>query len=186
MVDNLLNSEDVHYMLGALKALGLSVEADKAAKRAVVVGCGGKFPVEKDAKEEVQLFLGNAGTAMRPLTAAVTAAGGDATYVVYSVVPFLLEIGYGRKSELKASLLTCGVSSINFSYVLDGVPRMRERPIGDLVVGLKQLGADVDCFLGTDCPPVRVKGKGGLPGGKVSYEKNPHATFFYYGLNSDP
>ncbi|RCV20028.1 hypothetical protein SETIT_4G023200v2 [Setaria italica] len=131
VVDNLLDSEDVHYMLGALKALGLSVEADKAAKRAVVAGCGGKFPVEKDAKEEVQLFLGNAGTAMRPLTAAVTAAGGNAT------------------------------------YVLDGVPRMRERPIGDLVVGLKQLGADVDCFLGTDCPPVRVKGIGGLPGGKV-------------------
>jgi 3-phosphoshikimate 1-carboxyvinyltransferase len=82
-VDNLLNSEDVHYMLEALKALGLSVEADKAAKRAVVVGCGGKFPVEKDAKDEVQLFLGNAGTAMRPLTAAVTAAGGNATYTFF-------------------------------------------------------------------------------------------------------
>ena len=69
--------------------------------------------------------------------------------------------------------LTCpviyGASFLNFSYVLDGVPRMRERPIGDLVVGLKQLGADVDCFLGTDCPPVRIKGIGGLPGGKVSY-----------------
>lgn len=44
---------------------------------------------------------------------------------------------------------------------------MRERPIGDLVAGLKQLGADVDCFLGTNCPPVRVNGMGGLPGGKV-------------------
>nr|ALK27163.1 chloroplast 5-enolpyruvylshikimate-3-phosphate synthase [Triticum aestivum] len=131
VVDNLLNSEDVHYMLEALEALGLSVEADKVAKRAVVVGCGGRFPVEKDAKEEVKLFLGNAGTAMRPLTAAVVAAGGNAT------------------------------------YVLDGVPRMRERPIGDLVVGLQQLGADVDCFLGTNCPPVRINGKGGLPGGKV-------------------
>lgn len=54
-----------------------------------------------------------------------------------------------------------------FSYVLDGVPRMRERPIGDLVAGLKQLGADVDCSLGTNCPPVRIIGKGGLPGGKV-------------------
>jgi 3-phosphoshikimate 1-carboxyvinyltransferase len=80
-VDNLLNSEDVHYMLEALDALGLSVEADKVAKRAVVVGCGGRFPIEKDAKEEVKLFLGNAGTAMRPLTAAVVAAGGNATYV---------------------------------------------------------------------------------------------------------
>lgn len=45
---------------------------------------------------------------------------------------------------------------------------MRERPIGDLVTGLKQLGADVDCYLGTNCPPVRVVGGGGLPGGKVT------------------
>lgn len=131
VLDNLLNSEDVHYMLGALRTLGLKVEEDSANKRAIIEGCGGVFPVGKDSTEEVELFLGNAGTAMRPLTAAVTAAGGHAR------------------------------------YVLDGVPRMRERPIEDLVVGLKQLGADVDCYLGTKCPPVRVNGKGGLPGGKV-------------------
>ncbi|KAL2234009.1 3-phosphoshikimate 1-carboxyvinyltransferase 2 [Sesamum indicum] len=131
VVDNLLSSDDIHYMLGALKTLGLHVEEDKAKQRAVVGGSGGLFPVSKEAKDEIQLFLGNAGTAMRPLTAAVVAAGGNA------------------------------------SYVLDGVPRMRERPIGDLVSGLKQLGADVDCFLGTNCPPVRIVGKGGLPGGKV-------------------
>ena len=47
---------------------------------------------------------------------------------------------------------------------------MRERPIGDLVDGLKQLGADVDCYLGTNCPPVRVIGNKGLPGGKVSID----------------
>ncbi|WOL05232.1 hypothetical protein Cni_G13959 [Canna indica] len=131
VVDNLLNSDDVRYMLAALRTLGLAVEDDVSTKRAIVVGCGGQFPVAKDSKEEVQLFLGNAGTAMRPLTAAVTAAGGNA------------------------------------SYILDGVPRMRERPIGDLVAGLKQLGADVDCFMGTNCPPVRVNSVGGLPGGKV-------------------
>ncbi|KAM7508761.1 hypothetical protein LguiA_019214 [Lonicera macranthoides] len=131
VVDNLLNSDDVHYMLGALRTLGLRVEEDGAIKRAIVEGCGGLFPVGKESTNEIQLFLGNAGTAMRPLTAAVTVAGG------------------------------------NSSYVLDGVPRMRERPIGDLVTGLKQLGADVNCFLGTDCPPVRVAAKGGLPGGKV-------------------
>ncbi|KAH6822972.1 RNA 3'-terminal phosphate cyclase/enolpyruvate transferase [Perilla frutescens var. hirtella] len=131
VVDNLLSSDDIHYMLGALRTLGLHVEEDKANQRAVVGGSGGLFPASKEAKDEIQLFLGNAGTAMRPLTAAVVAAGGNA------------------------------------SYVLDGVPRMRERPIGDLVTGLKQLGADVDCYLGTNCPPVRVVGKGGLPGGKV-------------------
>ncbi|KAG6522976.1 hypothetical protein ZIOFF_020133 [Zingiber officinale] len=131
VVDNLLNSDDVRYMLAALKTLGLSVEDDAETKRSIVIGCAGHFPAGKASSDEVKLFLGNAGTAMRPLTAAVTAAGGNA------------------------------------SYVLDGVPRMRERPIGDLVDGLKQLGADVDCFLGTNCPPVRVNAKGGLPGGKV-------------------
>ncbi|KAG6431025.1 hypothetical protein SASPL_109100 [Salvia splendens] len=131
VVDNLLSNDDIHYMLGALRTLWLDVEEDKANQRAVVGGSGGLFPASKEAKEEIQLFLGNAGTAMRPFTAAVVAAGGNA------------------------------------SYVLDGVPRMRERPIGDLVTGLQQLGAEVDCFLGTDCPPVRVTGKGGLPGRKV-------------------
>ena len=80
VVDNLLNSDDVHYMLGALRALGLRVEEDGAIKRAVVEGCGGVFPVGREAKDEIQLFLGNAGTAMRPLTAAVTAAGGNSRY----------------------------------------------------------------------------------------------------------
>ncbi|VAH15452.1 unnamed protein product [Triticum turgidum subsp. durum] len=73
-------------MLEALEALGLSVEANKVAKGAVVVGCGGRFPVEKDTKEEVKLFLGNAGTAMRSLTVAVVPAGGNATYVFFILV----------------------------------------------------------------------------------------------------
>ncbi|RVW63489.1 3-phosphoshikimate 1-carboxyvinyltransferase, chloroplastic [Vitis vinifera] len=131
VVDNLLNSEDVHYMLGALRTLGLQVEEQSENKRVIVQGCGGQFPVGNGSVDQVQLFLGNCATATRALTAAVTAAGGNA------------------------------------SYVLDGVLRMRERPIGDLVTGLKQLGADVNCFLGTNCPPVYVNGNGGLPGGKV-------------------
>jgi hypothetical protein len=76
-----------------------------------------------------ELFLGNAGTAMRPLTAAVAAAGR------------------GR-------------------FVLDGVARMRERPIADLVDGLVQLGVDAKCTMGTGCPPVEVNAQG-LPSGKV-------------------
>ncbi|KAJ6344346.1 hypothetical protein OIU76_005965 [Salix suchowensis] len=117
-------------MLGALRTLGLRVEENRELKQVIVEGCGGQFPVGKEAKIDVELFLGNAGTAMRPLTAAVTAAGG------------------------------------NLSYILDGVPRMRERPIGDLVIGLQQLGADVSCSP-TNCPPVHVNANGGLPGGKV-------------------
>ncbi|KAG5565573.1 hypothetical protein RHGRI_001475 [Rhododendron griersonianum] len=57
VVDNLLNSDDVHYMLGALRTLGLQVEEDSALKRAIVEGCGGLFPVGKESREEIQLFL---------------------------------------------------------------------------------------------------------------------------------
>ncbi len=51
-------------------------------------------------------------------------------------------------------------------FVLDGVARMRERPIQDLVDGLVQLGVDAKCSLGTGCPPVEVNAQG-LPSGKV-------------------
>ena len=60
---------------------------------------------------------------------------------------------------------------------------MRERPIGDLVAGLKQLGADVDCFMGTNCPPVRVNAMGGLPGGKVSLSLLPFILLLVWDSN---
>lgn len=123
-VQNLLDSEDIRYMVGALEALGVHVQADWVAGKAVVHGCAGRFPAEG-----AELFLGNAGTAMRPLCAAVAAAGR------------------GR-------------------FVLDGVARMRERPIADLVDGLTQLGVDAACTAGTGCPPVLVNASG-LPSGTV-------------------
>lgn len=91
-MDNLLSSDDIHYMLGALRTLGLHVEEDKANQRAVVGGSGGLFPASKEAKDEIQLFLGNAGTAMRPLTAAVVAAGGNARYTISFLVIISLGI----------------------------------------------------------------------------------------------
>ncbi len=48
--------------------------------------------------------------------------------------------------------------------VLDGVARMRQRPIRDLVGALLTLGVDAECLNGGGCPPVRGRG-GGLPGG---------------------
>lgn len=86
VVDNLLSSEDIHHMLDALKKLGLNVEEDFAMKRAIVEGCGGLFPLAKQQTGEIELFLGNAGTAMRPLTAAVTAAGGNLRSVQYILI----------------------------------------------------------------------------------------------------
>ncbi|MFN0197929.1 MAG: 3-phosphoshikimate 1-carboxyvinyltransferase [Planctomycetaceae bacterium] len=51
-------------------------------------------------------------------------------------------------------------------YRLDGNSRMRERPIGDLIETLNQLGADCRCELQNDCPPVTVVAQG-LPGGRA-------------------
>jgi 3-phosphoshikimate 1-carboxyvinyltransferase len=45
-------------------------------------------------------------------------------------------------------------------YRLDGIPRMRERPIGDLIAALGQLGADVRSETGKGCPPVVVEARG--------------------------
>lgn len=85
-MDNLLSSEDIHHMLDALKKLGLNVKEDSAMNQAIVEGCGGLFPVAKVQTSEIELFLGNAGTAMRPLTAAVTAAGGNLRSVQYIMI----------------------------------------------------------------------------------------------------
>jgi len=120
-IQNLLDSDDVRRMVEALETLGIQFEEKRAENLITVSGTSGIIPVK-----EATLMLGNAGTAIRPLTAAVT-------------------LGHGR-------------------FVLDGVQRMRERPIIDLVNGLSQLGANLRCINGTDCPPVEVIADG-LPGG---------------------
>ncbi len=112
-VRDLLASDDTARMLDALKVLGVGV-SHLGGEAWSIKGCGGKFPVK-----QADLFLGNAGTAFRPLTAALALAGGD--------------------------------------YTLKGVARMHERPIGDLVDGLRLLGADIDYLGNEGFPPLRVK-----------------------------
>uniref|UniRef100_A0A7S0YHR7 3-phosphoshikimate 1-carboxyvinyltransferase n=1 Tax=Polytomella parva TaxID=51329 RepID=A0A7S0YHR7_9CHLO len=123
-IENILDSDDIRYMIGALKVLGIPLKEEWGKSEITVGGCGGCFAVNGG-----ELFLGNAGTAMRPLCAAVAAAGRG-------------------------------------KFVLDGVARMRERPIQDLVDGLTQLGVDAKCVLGTGCPPVHIAAEG-LRGGVV-------------------
>ena len=108
-----LKSDDTKYMKEALKVLGLEVKEQD--DRFIVEGKGGTF-----ATGDKDLFLGNAGTAVRFLTAAMA---------------------------LRQDWTT-----------IDGIERMRERPIQDLIDGLLELGAQVDSPTG--CPPVKVKGTG--------------------------
>jgi len=65
-VENLLDSDDTSVMLNALELLGVRIERDSATVR------GGSFP-----NKSADLHLGNAGTALRPLTAVLALAGGE-------------------------------------------------------------------------------------------------------------
>ncbi len=111
-IHDLLDSDDTRVMLSALAALGVGLDATGAGAWRVR-GVGGPFPVKTG-----DLFLGNAGTAFRPLTAALALSGGR--------------------------------------YRLSGVARMHERPIGDLVDGLRQIGADVRYAGNAGFPPLEV------------------------------
>ncbi len=132
-VRDLLASDDTERMLEALQTLGVGV-THLGGEAWKIAGCGGRFPVR-----QAELFLGNAGTAFRPLTAALALAGGD--------------------------------------YILKGVARMHERPIGDLVDGLRQLGADVS-YLGNDgYPPLQLKPATIRPDGAVKVRGDVSSQF---------
>lgn len=81
--------------------------------------------------------------------------------------------------------LTALVSLGRGTYRLDGVPRMRERPIGDLVDALVQLGVDATCESPGGCPPVVVRGTG-LPGGKATVRGNISSQYLSGLLMSMP
>jgi 3-phosphoshikimate 1-carboxyvinyltransferase len=111
-LSRLLDADDTQVMIEALRALGVAI--DREGDLARVVGCGGRFPARS-----ADLFLGNAGTATRSLTAALAFADGR--------------------------------------YRIDGVPRMRERPIGDLVDALNALGARIVYEAAAGYPPLRIE-----------------------------
>ncbi len=115
-IHDLLDSDDTRVMLAGLKQLGCSITPDAVTpgQAIEVTGIGGQLP----AGTAATLFLGNAGTAMRPLTAALSVLGGD--------------------------------------FEMTGVPRMYERPIGDLVDALRQLGCKIDYLKDEGFPPLKI------------------------------
>ncbi len=72
--------------------------------------------------------------------------------------------------------LTALVSVGHGSYRLDGVPRMRQRPIGDLLAALRQLGVRARSEAGNDCPPVVVEADA-LPGGRARFRSDVSSQF---------
>nr|WP_067299009.1 3-phosphoshikimate 1-carboxyvinyltransferase [Marinobacterium profundum] len=71
-ITNLLDSDDIRHMLTALKQLGVSYQLSDDRRSCTVEGIGGSF-----SSQAAELFLGNAGTAMRPLTAALCLGQGE-------------------------------------------------------------------------------------------------------------
>ena len=73
---------------------------------------------------------------------------------------------FASNSGTTLRFLTAMVTLGHGVFRLDGTPRMRERPVADLLDALGALGADVLDELGTGCPPIRVQARG-LPGGRA-------------------
>ena len=119
-VHDLLDSDDTRVMLAALKTLGCQLRREDRVLH--ITGLGGQLQVL-----EADLFLGNAGTAMRPLAAALA----------------VLSTLQGGRFELR------------------GVPRMHERPIGDLIDALRPLGCQIEDLGQAGYPPLRLTGTAG-------------------------
>ena len=113
-IHGLLNSDDTRVMLAALRNLGVNLPVGVGDTLLKITGVAGAFP-----NKSAELFMGNAGTAIRPLTAALVMVNGE--------------------------------------YQLSGVPRMHERPIGDLVDGLRQIGADIQYLENDGFPPLVIR-----------------------------
>jgi 3-phosphoshikimate 1-carboxyvinyltransferase len=128
-----LDSEDTQLMVAALRQLGVAVEAADENRTLRVTGCDGRWPAKK-----AELFVGNSGTTVRFLTAALATGQG--------------------------------------TYRLDGVARMRERPIGDLVAALRGLGVDAKAEGPGACPPVAIRAAG-LPGGSAEVAGDVSSQF---------
>jgi len=134
---NILDSDDVRWLREALKTLGVELEFDPAKSELQVQNQGKNLLDilhDSSQNEKIRLFLGNAGTAMRPLAAVLAAVdGGD--------------------------------------FLLEGEPRMYERPIGHLVEALQLLGAEVSYAGSPQYPPLHIHGKR-LSGGHTKVPGN--------------
>ncbi|MEM9352480.1 MAG: 3-phosphoshikimate 1-carboxyvinyltransferase [Planctomycetota bacterium] len=99
---------------------------------------------------------------------AVTGCGGS----VPPAAGDLFVANSGTTMRFLTAMLTLGQSR----YRIDGIPRMRERPIADLLEALKQLGAHVSSESGNGCPPVVIEGDG-LRGGEAAIRGDISSQF---------
>jgi 3-phosphoshikimate 1-carboxyvinyltransferase len=139
ILENVPDGEDVTLMLHALRKLGVTVlglPSIPDVQGITIIGNG----LIRAPNGEVDLFLGNSGTATRILTALLTAGDGN--------------------------------------FLITGVERMYERPIGDLVDALRPLCGETKISYDgkVGFPPLRIEARG-LAGGKTSIRGNLSSQF---------
>lgn len=117
--------------------------------------------------------------ALSALGIALAADHEQATIVVNGcdgIIPASAAELYVANSGTTVRFLTPLVALGKGRFTLDGAPRMRQRPIGDLLAGLSQLGVRAASLAGTDCPPVVVEADG-LPGGAATIKGDISSQF---------
>ena len=136
-LEGVLLADDTRRMLEALVSLGYEVALEEPARTVRIVGRGRDIPAPRHAAaagsagERAAISCGNSGTTIRFLTAMLATASGQPT---------------AEMATEKAA-----------GYLLDGVARMRQRPIRQLVEQLQALGADIR-YPGQDgFPPVEIR-----------------------------
>lgn len=133
MLTGALDSDDTRVMIDSLRRLGLELRFSPESEQIEIGGCGGHWPAKS-----AELFIGNSGTSVRFLAAALAVGNGI--------------------------------------YRLDGIHRMRERPIGDLLTTLSQLGATAFSESNNACPPATLHACG-LGGGTASVRGDVSSQF---------
>lgn len=130
----LLASDDTAVMIDCLRRLGVSLTPDAdplaAASQMRILGVHSQFPNLGSLAEPIDCFVGNSGLTIRTLLPALVAS-------------MSLQSSHGVQAD------GC--------VLLRGVARMHERPIGDLVDGLRAVGAQIDYLGEPGYPPLRVR-----------------------------
>ena len=157
---NALFSDDSCYFAKALQTLGFDVQLSEARHEMTVTGLGGEIPVKK-----AELFIGNAGTAARFLSAFLTLGNGE---YILDVEPRMREKPIGDLADALTQL-GCVIKPVLYKddrpLTTDHTCTARRRKGGPSSVVNRQI-----------CPPVKIIASG-LPGGKTKVAGNVSSQF---------
>ncbi len=168
---NLLDSDDTRVMIDSLSKLGVLMAKDSAKSGMISASTAGAA----------------AATDVSPAPFVVTGCAGRFPVTGSKDQPLQLFIGNsGLTIRTLVPALVASLAQTGGCVEISGVPRMHERPIGDLVDGLRAIGAEID-YLGEDgFPPLRITGKTLAPKPVISVKGDTSSQFLTGLLQAAP